>query len=385
MNHSNAFRAPSTGPTKQRDLSLDLVRGIAILLAMGWHFNAAYDGGGFASYILAPGRTLGWAGVDLFFVLSGFLIGKVVFSQYLRDQRFDFGRFMVRRALRLWPVCYLYLAAQLVVGDKQWDTYLFQNLFHVQNYTGSSLNHLWSLAVEEHFYLLLAALMAFATHRRPIDPKFILIILASIIFVSPVLRAAAVVLGVDPVAIQWQTHYRADALACGVALAVMSTFYGDAFCRLLAYRPVWFGGLLVGTIGLWLLPHRSATFSILGYSLAAFTGVCFLLAVYKAAFIARMPGLFRPLAYIGFISYPIYVWHISMTKLIAIGSAKLGLNLSETTILFGEYLGAIGLGAILTFALERPIIAWRDRYFPQSDTGLSPTKAEGPQPASAKP
>ncbi|MGY1711739.1 hypothetical protein ACI8AC_19760 [Geodermatophilus sp. SYSU D00758] len=87
-------------------------------------------------------------------MLSRFLVGSLVLRERRRTGRFDRCRFTVRRALKLWPVLYLFLAAQVLAGSVPWDD-LWRNGLHVQNYLGTSVVHLWSLAVEEHFCLAL--------------------------------------------------------------------------------------------------------------------------------------------------------------------------------------------------------------------------------------
>src|SRR3954454_15594952 len=145
-----------------RRLDLDVVRGIAILLAMGWHFSRYRSGNAVLDALQWPGATFGWAGVDLFFVLSGFLVGRLVLREHQRTGRFDGWRFSVRRALKLWPVLYVFLAVQALFDDRPLGSYLWQTAMHVQNYAGTQIPHLWSLAVEEHFYFVLAVLFALA-------------------------------------------------------------------------------------------------------------------------------------------------------------------------------------------------------------------------------
>src|SRR4051794_30886585 len=114
--------------TSNRDISLDMIRGTAILLALGWHFNAP-TGNRLLDPFLLPGRTMGWAGVDLFFVLSGFLIGRIIIMEQLVTRTFDYKRFFVRRAMRLWPALYSFLAVQFLLGTHPWESYLLQTVF----------------------------------------------------------------------------------------------------------------------------------------------------------------------------------------------------------------------------------------------------------------
>ena len=178
-----------------------------------------------------PGHTFGWAGVDLFFVLSGFLMGQLVLRERARTGGFDGRRFTARRLLRLWPVLYVFLAVHAVLGTGPVGSYLWQNALHVQNYAGTSLAHLWSLAVEEHFYLLLAVLFPLFARRR-FSPRLLVAVLVGVLVASLALRGIGVATGVSEVQLQWRTHFRMDSLAAGVLLAVLRVHTPAAFDRL---------------------------------------------------------------------------------------------------------------------------------------------------------
>lgn len=289
-----------------RNQGLDVVRGVAIILAMGWHFNATSP-----SAWTYPGRVFGWAGVDLFFVLSGFLIGGIVFQEVDSTGTFRGWRFLTRRAARLWPVVWLYLAAQLIARDKPWNTYLFQNLLHVQNYTGSSLAHLWSLAVEEHFYLGLTILLSIwlacgLTLKRLIAP------LLGLVLLSPLVRLTAVMLGVDPGAVQIQTHYRTDALAIGLLLAATRLLAPQVFASI-SRRRVALASIVVAGVGfLAFVPKQSILGASMGYTVAAATSAAMILLLYANGEVSRRPNpVATVIAYLGLISYSMYVWHLT--------------------------------------------------------------------------
>src|SRR3954452_10270580 len=204
--------APAGGA---RRLDLDVVRGIAILLAMGWHFSRYDSGNAVVDALQWPGATFGWAGVDLFFVLSGFLVGRLVLREHQRTGRFDSWRFSLRRAMKLWPVLYVFLVVYAVAGSEPWQSYFWQNALHVQNYVGTSLTHLWSLAVEEHFYLALAVLFPLLARRR-VNPRVLVGILLGVLVAALLCRCGGVLLGESEVRLQWRTWFRMDALAAGV-------------------------------------------------------------------------------------------------------------------------------------------------------------------------
>ena len=192
-----------------------------------------------------PGHTFGWAGVDLFFVLSGFLMGQLVLRERARTGGFDGRRFTARRLLRLWPVLYVFLAVHAVLGAEPVGSYLWQNALHVQNYAGTSLAHLWSLAVEEHFYLLLAVLFPLFARRR-FSVRLLVAVLVGVLVVSLALRGIGVATGVSDVQLQWRTHFRMDALAAGVLLAVLRVHAPAAFERLALRRWLWAAATAAG-------------------------------------------------------------------------------------------------------------------------------------------
>src|ERR1700732_285133 len=130
-----------------RNKRLDILRCIAILLVIARH-----------TYPRIWIGKAGWMGVDLFFVLSGFLISGLLFAEYKKNRSINWKRFLIRRGLKLYPAFYVFLLATFLtqLGFKQvsgLSNYLGE-IFYVQNYGPYIWSHTWSLAVEEHFYIL---------------------------------------------------------------------------------------------------------------------------------------------------------------------------------------------------------------------------------------
>jgi peptidoglycan/LPS O-acetylase OafA/YrhL len=311
--------APDKAPDGQRSregrrLDLDVVRGLAIVLALGWHFSRDPSGNPVLDALQWPGHAFGWAGVDLFFVLSGFLMGQLVLREQARTGGFDGRRFTARRLLRLWPVLYVFLAVHAVVGAEPIGSYLWQNAFHVQNYLGTSLTHLWSLAVEEHFYLLLAVLFPLFARRRG-SVRVLVAVLVAVLVGSLALRGVGVAAGLGDVELQWRTHFRMDSLAAGVLLAVLRMHAPAAFERLAGRRWLW-AAVTAGGIGfLATVGKDGALGSTLGYTVAYLTGAAFLLLLHGAAWVPRAGWLTRPMAALGRYSYGIYIWHVLAAEL----------------------------------------------------------------------
>jgi peptidoglycan/LPS O-acetylase OafA/YrhL len=141
-----------------RNLGLDLLRFVAVFLVLGRHLHLPPD----ASPILDSWKRGGWVGVDLFFVLSGFLVSSLLFKEQIRTGSVDMWRFLIRRGFKIYPAFWCMLRFTLTVQNMQGtppntQTLLGELLF-LQNYLGGIWPHTWSLAVEEHFYLGIAAL-----------------------------------------------------------------------------------------------------------------------------------------------------------------------------------------------------------------------------------
>src|SRR5262252_1494496 len=133
---------------------LDILRCAAVLLVVTGH-----------SGIFFLTSKVGWVGVDLFFVLSGFLISGLLYSEYKKRGDISFRRFFIRRGMKIYPAFYVMLLATYVgqllfwhAPPQPFSSYLREILF-VQNYRFAIWGHTWSLAVEEHFYIALALLL----------------------------------------------------------------------------------------------------------------------------------------------------------------------------------------------------------------------------------
>ena len=167
--------APFAALLRPRMPELDTIRGIAVLLVLFFHgFGFRYGIEGFPKLFVAA--TLpGWMGVNLFFVLSGFLITGILLDS---KPKADYYRtFYIRRALRILPLYYAVLLLLAVLARTGWVNrqaswaFLGLSFFYLSNVTvlfGVPMQYgvLWSLAVEEHFYLLWpAAVRSLSRHR----------------------------------------------------------------------------------------------------------------------------------------------------------------------------------------------------------------------------
>ncbi len=211
-------------------LALDGVRGFAILAVTLYRLCKELDPS--SHPVISDIRRLapmGERGVDLFFVLSGFLITGILLHS--KGKPNYFRNFMVRRALRIFPLYFLSLIVGLLIIPTLIDTHVFDmppaEQFYLWTYTSNirmswlnewcfgPFDHFWSLAVEEHFYFVWPAVVFFLTRRR-----LVAVCIGAIVFVTAVRTIAAMNPRWDT-AVDVLTIFRADSLAMGALLAIV--------------------------------------------------------------------------------------------------------------------------------------------------------------------
>jgi len=198
---------------------LDMLRGIAVLgvvLLHGFHWQyAGMSFGPWARRFVAFTQP-GGLGVNLFFVLSGFLITGILLDS--KDKPYFYRRFYTRRALRILPAYYLLLIVLLLMRSSSlaFLGLSFVYLANMTDFFGVACDYgpLWSLAVEEHFYIVWPTVVHKVTARR------LAIISAGIVILTPVLRATSFALG-HRSGLDWYTWFVADGLAAGSLIAIV--------------------------------------------------------------------------------------------------------------------------------------------------------------------
>lgn len=354
--------------------------------------------------IVAPFNVGYWSGVDLFFVLSGFLVGGLLISELRTRGEIDLKRFWIRRGLKIWPSYYLYLAYLVVLtafvyvdrtvprGQLTALMVHAKKFVYLQNYASFNKppalafgpgTHTWTLAVEEHFYLLLPLLLVISGKRwRTILP----VVSIALLVVCLAIRLRSFH---QPMNWTWDyqvTHKRIDALFFGVLLVFLSQTRPGFLAAVGRWRP------LVGVAGLMLIapmffiPLDSGFVKTFGYLLLSLGYGCILLT-----FVSSEPGHgllgralatrpARALAWVGFWSYSIYLWHMEIVSLMNSGPVERWFDGYPSDFRLLVYLtAAIGVGVLMGRLIEKPALMWRERYFP-SRSPNSPV----PEPAVAE-
>jgi peptidoglycan/LPS O-acetylase OafA/YrhL len=335
--------------------SLNGMRAAAVGLVLLSHFGDPYAPPGMARLV----SPLGWLGVDLFFVISGFLITTLLLRERDRAGRVSLRAFYARRALRLLPAYYAYLlAVGLVWPGRLTDRDWVGVLTYTQNFTpglGSwPVSHFWSLSLEEHFYLVWPAALV------GLGPLGARRLAAAVVVASPALRAAALqYLASDPTTghpAAFLTWCRADTLAAGCLLAFAArSANGRRLLARLERRPVTHAALaLAVVVGAWAAlpafppPARPFYFTVLAAGLTALVW----LAVARPSSRAGRVLNARPVTRVGLLSYSLYVWQQPFSD--PRGQAwwqgvPVGLGL------------AVGCAVLSRYLVERPFLRAKDR------------------------
>jgi peptidoglycan/LPS O-acetylase OafA/YrhL len=396
---------PVPAATGGRMIQLDVLRGIAILLVLNRHPVITWP---YAGPLMRPMHclyNLGWTGVDLFFVLSGFLIGGLLFNEIKKTNTLNVKRFLIRRGFKIWPAYMVFIA--YVFGLLIYQTsfhkaclLIWPNVLHLQNYFPTARGHTWSLAVEEHFYLILPLFLLLVIRYRRRDGSMPAIpIMALFLIVGCTLTRY---LENPHLMMNWErviaaTHVRIDGLFFGVMLAYFYHLYPRKLARIARHR-----ALLI-LLGLGLISPMA--FIDQGDSPFVWTlGVTMLYLGYGSilvAFVHTKPedGLLgkamhspvaKVTAWIGVFSYSIYLWQMDLAQrpltwllhrwIGPIGSQTVHFKHASLAWLFftlAFWGGAILGGVVMAKLIEMPVLTLRERLFPREERAVpKPSRSE---------
>jgi peptidoglycan/LPS O-acetylase OafA/YrhL len=380
--------------TPSRLSQLDFLRTVAIALVLSHHM--VYTS-------VEPGRmkplydfvlTFGWTGLDLFFVLSGFLIGGLLFNEIRKTGQLNASRFLIRRGLKIWPLYYGFLIlCTVLIASKTgeglgatvrslWSCYLnvqnfdFEYLMDLSHRT-VFVAHVWTLAVEEHFYLGLPLLLLLLTRNSggaKDGIKWLPLVCISIMALCLVARLWVFGILKYPHSYSYHTPLRIDGLFSGVMLAYLWYFHHHKLKPFLA-RPLFLmaGGLLC-LAPMTFLDHEKFFTHTLGYTLLYIGYGLILLSLMSSTendggirrfFNTRFA---RFIAAVGAFSYPIYLFHMLCFAVVD-WFFKSHLHSIPDSLRWFLALGAClglscGVGIMIGLWIEKPLLAVRNKLFP---------------------
>lgn len=334
-----------------RMASLDGIRAISIALVIAWHLNGTRGVGELNFQIGNAGRL----GVIIFFVISGFLITTLLLSEHAETGLVSLRRFYARRAIRILPASYTYLIVISVLSLFRVLHLQARDLWHAVTYTVNympggnawQIGHLWSLSVEEQFYLLWP--FAFVA----LGPRLAVCTAAGVIAFGPFARAfSRMFMTGTPYEDLQMFPMVADSLATGCVLAWARGWLEQQGWYRQLFRPAY--SLLL--LALVLLINRYRYYSMVDALGTSLMNVSLAVLIHRSVFIHNdwvgMALNWRPVAFIGVLSYSLYVWQqLFLDK----ASGWWGSTFPQNFVL------AITAAVLSYLLLEKPMLRLRQR------------------------
>lgn len=349
---------------------LDILRSAAILLVLMCHYTV------FISHQPTFGvlSEIGWVGVDLFFLLSGYLIGNQIFSMLVKQHKFSLKLFYSRRLIRTLPNYLVVLGLYfLIPGFREVETLspLWKYLTFTQNFglqIGTAFSHAWSLCIEEQFYLILPLLALRIVHNKA--TRTLGFILITLLIGGIILRAYLwnyctqhefKILYFKY--IYYTSYCRLDELIFGVAIAFLKNFHIKTWEKIMT-KSNWF--FLCGIIGscltcYWFMTyHYSFFMTVFGFPLLAISFAALTIsALSPNSYLSciKIPGA----ATFAVWSYAIYLIHKPVSVLIYHKLTQFGVESSSLLAITIIMVCSILSGKLLYDIVEKPFLKMRNK------------------------
>ena len=355
----------------ERLYGLDHLRAAAILLVLMYHFRAFKH----PDWIDSIGR-FGWTGVDLFFVLSGFLISGQLFKEIENKGNISLKTFYIKRIFRIVPSYFFTLCLYFTFPffrEREALSSLWKFLTFTQNYgldviSRGTFSHAWSLCIEEQFYLILPVFLLILMPAKLF--RYIAVLMIAVIGFSIAARlmawnefiAAADTSSTDfwklwYMKIYYPTHTRLDGLAIGVLIGHLMQ-YSSIFKRMVHHNgnKIFFLGILFLGCSFWVCNEQTSKMaSVFGFtSVAVSYGLILMAAVSKSSF------LYKSKVYVttqlAALSYAVYLSHKGIIHLVQTTLDYFKLESSDNVSLLLCFWACILGGLLYRFVIERPFL-----------------------------
>lgn len=361
----------------KRIAPLDGLRSLAIFLVLAGHcatrlqlFAPLSD---LHQFLQFPLVRFAWSGVDLFFVLSGFLIGNQLWKEFQTTQKIRVKRFLVRRALRIFPLYFIYLALALILAPSDELQRIWPDFLFLTNYFNQSvLEGSWSLSIEEQFYLLAPFFVAWmgrmASVKRVPTAVFIfclapLIRLLTLQFQLSYFHFSDLFLVSQYLQKPLQTHF--DGLLMGLILAYLDVFHSTLIQKI---APQWVLAV-AGSLGVMLGLSNPPLLGYSGFALL-YGGAVWWGVANRRSFLINLLSA-RPCHFVSKLSYGMYLNHFFLMPIIGNLERSILKDCNAIAFFFIYFFSLAGaslaVSSITFMAIEIPFFRLSRRWRTKSD------------------
>ena len=373
----------TTAQPPNRYYGLDNLRAFAIIMVFFFHYQRWFEHPAWMPTAL----NFGWTGVDLFFVLSGFLISSQLFAQIKKDGNFSMRDFYIKRIFRILPIYYFVLAIYFLFpffSSTQSLPPLWKFLTFTQNFGADFQYHrsfgvVWSLCVEEHFYLLMPVILLLFLKTGLFKKGYLLLLVLFVagflirlycwydVYLHQTNGVENRMLWVQT--IYYPTYNRLDGLLAGVSIAAMYNYLPAIFNRLSNYANLLITTGLIILTGTYFLCGNNMDFvrSIFSFPLVSIGFGCTVLgAIMPDSFLYKWKS--AVLTKIAELSYALYLVHMAIILSAQTVLSNLGIAKDSSWMLLLTIILCVAIALLLHHAIEKPFMKMRERFLNPAET-----------------
>jgi peptidoglycan/LPS O-acetylase OafA/YrhL len=345
-----------------RNKALDFLRFIGVLLTLFAHLQLPNKSNELSFFILTQLKLIGQLGVMLFFVLSGYLVSGLIFKEVEKYGTFSVKRFLIRRGFKIYPSYYfailLGIFISLFANNKYYLDQIFYESVFLCNYFKIKNYWLWSISVEEHFYLILPFLLLILYKLKKLNLKYIAIIYLIFMLIS----GGSYVYNIYHYTFtSYQSHLHFHLLFWGVLLFYVNTYERERLTLFYKFKGWFFVISSFSLVYFMLQSHGLSPASRVAFNLLKPIFLGFILLYFLDTPSFQNNFFMKVFAFIGLYSYPIYLYHGYVNQLT---KRMIHSDLTYCIYFAAYFIGSFLLGILLSKIIEYPFIRIRDKYFP---------------------
>ncbi len=368
----------NSSPKSQHKLfGLDHLRALAILLVLGIHYQLFFPHPSWTGWFM----QIGWTGVDLFFVLSGFLISSQLFADIRKERSISLKTFFIKRFFRILPIYFFVVGVYFLFPlfrEKEalpplWKFLTFTQNFGLDAKYFGTFSHAWSLCVEEHFYLLFPLILIFLQRGNlfaksywilialPIFGIIFRVYLWNIYYPSNAVINSSIWYWTEH--IYYPTYNRLDGLLVGVGIAALYQFSPKLWGKISKFgnHSIFLGIVLLTIIYFYFSDIGAYSTTIWGFPLLAIAyGFLVLGAISPSSFLYHWNSRISTL--IATLSYGIYLIHKVIFHTTQGLLTKLSIEKNGNFMLLACFVACIVAAWLMHLTIEKPFMKIRNRF-----------------------